>query len=390
MPAALITVVLAIVVVTVFDLAAAGVDIVGEVETGLPPIGLPGAPLEAIVALIPGALAIVLVGYAESLGGARAAAEKTGEEIDPNQELLALGVANAGSGISSGFVVAGSLSRTSVVREAGGKSQLVSLINAGLVLLTLLILMPLFTNLPQATLGAIVIQAMTGALTPAYFGKLYRYSRLEFWYAAGAFLGELVLGILSGVLLGVLLSLLALIRGASHPGTAVVGKMSGSDNYRDVKWYPQAKTYPGLLIFRFDALIFFSNASFFNSEVQRNIDQADAPVRQVLIDGEAINRIDSTAVEHLVKLKANLDRQSIRLYIRRVESPRQGKDALERSGGEYRRGQFLRERRRRGPGLFGECEPGWGKRRAVTGFSTSLVKMKWAIQRDLLDCRHTR
>ena len=164
-----------------------------------------------------------------------------------------------------------------------GRTQLTALVNAALVILTLLFLMPFFQNLPQATLGAIVIFAMILMLDASYFRRLYRISRDEFWYASVAFLGELFLGTLPGVLLGVVLSLLVLIRRVTRPGTAVIGRMP-DETFRDVKRYPEAETIPGLLIFRFDSVLFFSNADYFTDEVQEYVALAEVPIQQVLVN----------------------------------------------------------------------------------------------------------
>lgn len=319
-PGALISVVLAILVVSIFDLTDYGVEVVGVIETSLPPLGLPDVTLGDLAALVPGALALVLVGYSKSLGMAKTAAETTREKIDTNQEMIALGIANASSGFSSGIAVGGSMSRTTTVINAGGRTQLASLVNAVLVILTLLFLMPFFQNLPQATLGAIVIFAMILMLDPSYFRRLYRISRDEFWYASAAFLGELFLGTLPGVLLGVALSVLVLIRRVTRPGTAVIGRMP-DETYRDVKRYPEAETVPGLLIFRFDSVLFFSNADYFTEEVQEYVALAEVPIQKVLVNAETINDLDTTGTDRLIKLNEELQRDGIQLAFAEVKDP---------------------------------------------------------------------
>ena len=321
LPAAFITVILAILATSIFDLTEYGVVVVGTVEAGLPPLGLPDVTLEQLLTLIPGALAIALVGYAQSYGMAKEAAETTGGELDNNQEMLAYGVSNAASGLSSGFVVGGSLSRTSTVIGSGGRTQLTSLVNAGLVILTLLFLMPLFQNLPNAALAAIVIQAMTNLLNPGYFRKLYRVSRTEFWYSLATFLGELFLGILPGVLIGVITSLLALIRRGTRPGTAIIGRMPDKETYRDITFYPEAETVPGLLIFRFDSALFFSNAEYFTHEIRRYVATAEVPVQQVLINAETMNDIDTTGADQLIVLQESLEKDGIVLAFAKVRDP---------------------------------------------------------------------
>ena len=320
-PGAFITVIIAVLAATLLGLGDAGVDLVGTVEAGLPPVGFPQVSLSDLAALVPGALAIVLVGYAESLAVAETSAETTGEKIDSNQELIAVGASNLGAGLSSGFIVAGSLSRGAVILGARGRSQVVGLINAGLTILTLLFLMPFFKNLPQATLAALVILAMFGMLDFSYFRDLRRTSRPEFRYAIAAFVGELVLGVLAGVLMGVILSLLALIRRATRPGTAVLGKMPGEEAYLDIHWHPEAQTYPGLLIYRFDAAMIFPNATYFASQMQREIAAAETPVREVLVDASTLNDMDTTAADVLVKLQADLSGRGIGLSFADLEHP---------------------------------------------------------------------
>lgn len=207
-PGALTAVILASLAVTILGFTGNNLELVGEIQTGLPSLKIPMISLAQLQSLVPGALAIVLLGYSESLGAAKAAAEKTGGEIDPNQELISHGPANLGSALSSGFIVVGSLSKTSVAMEAGAKTQVSSLVNGGLVVLTLLFLMPLFRNLPHATLAAIVIEAMLGLANFSYLKNLRRLSPLEFSVAMVAFFGVLFLGVLQGISLGVILSLL--------------------------------------------------------------------------------------------------------------------------------------------------------------------------------------
>jgi high affinity sulfate transporter 1 len=331
-PAPFIVVILAILATTIFDLTAYGVDVVGSVDTGMPPLGFPDVDLQDLVMLVPGALAVVLVGYSKAYGMAKTAAETTGGDIDPDQEMIAYGLSNAASGLSSGFVVGGSLSRTSTILGAGGRTQVSSLVNAGLVILTLVLLMPLFQNLPIATLSAVVIQAISGLVNPGYFRRLYRTSRPEFWYSVVTFLGELVLGTLPGLAVGVVMSLLVIIRRVTRPGTAVIGRMPDKETYRNVTFYSEAQTVAGLLIFRFDSALFFSNAEYFQTEVLRHIDEAEEPVQRVLVNGETLNDIDTTGVDQLIKLHGELERVGIELAFAEVRDP--VRDMMRRAGGE--------------------------------------------------------
>jgi high affinity sulfate transporter 1 len=312
-PSALITVVFAVLAVTFLGLTDSGVRVIGEVETGMVSLSLPTLDMEKVSRLLPGAFAIALLGYSVSLSVASIGARETGERLNPNQELISLGFSNLGSAISSGFVVSGSLSRGVVIRRAGGQTQIVSLVNAGLVILTLLFLLPLFYQLPQAALAAIVIQAMSGLLDFKYLHRLISIDRAEFAYAMIALFGVLVLGILQGVALGVLLALVVLIRRVSRPASTELGRIPGTDSFRDVEVHPQAEPVPGLLIFRFDAPIIFANVSYFSSEIRRHIDEAPSPVSEVLLPAQQINHLDSTGSAQLAALNDELQASGIRL-----------------------------------------------------------------------------
>ncbi len=330
-PAALTTIAISIVAVSALNLTTRGVDVVGTLSTGLPPMSLPDVSLIDYMAVIPGALAIVLLGYIETVGAAAGAASKEGGRIDPDQELVALGTANLGAGLSSGFVVAGSLSKTSVAMGTGGKTQISHVVSAILAVLTLLVLMPLFTNLPEATLAAIVIMAMVGLDQTAKLKKAMKFSRTEFVLGMVCFIGVLTAGVLQGVGLGVVLSLLVLIKKACRPGTAVLGRVPGERTYyRDVRRRPDAETMPGLLIFRFDARLIFFNCNFFASEVKRNIAKAREPVKTVLIDAEAMNDIDITGADCLITLNTELNRKDIVMFLTHVRDPL--RDKMHRMG----------------------------------------------------------
>ncbi len=319
LPSSLTIVIVAIPLVWAFDLGSQGVDIVGHVESGLPTIAMPKFSMVQLKSLIPGALAIVMLGYAETLGTAKAASEKSGDNIDPNQELISHGPANIGSAFSGGFVVVGSLSKTSVAMRAGGKTQMASLIHAGLILLTLIFLLPLFSNLPHAALAAIVIEAMLGLIDFNYLKKLWKQSHTELGVAMIAYLGVMSIGVLNGMGLGVLLALLLLIHRVSSPHNAVLGRLPGSRSFFDIKRMANLELTPGLLVFRFNAPLFFANANYFEKVLKSYISMAAEPVTQVLVDAEAITLLDSTAVEMLLKLQSHLNQKGIILTFARVD-----------------------------------------------------------------------
>ena len=244
-PAALVVAVAATIFVGVLGGDAAGISVVGELPSGLPHLALPHLDPKILWELAPGALAIVLVGYAEALGAANAAAMQGGGKIDPNQELVAHGPANILSGLLGGFLVVGSLSKTSVAMAAGGRTQLANVVAAIFCLLTLVLLTPLFRGMPRPALAAIVIVAMLHLSKPGYLRELLIRSRLEFGVAAIVIVAELTLGVLEGIAVGVILSLLLLIYRATHPHGAVLGQLLGEEAYRDVKRHPEALTFPG-------------------------------------------------------------------------------------------------------------------------------------------------
>ncbi len=321
LPAAMVTAILAILAVSLFDLNAHGVRLTGTLTTSLPPLHLPDVKISEYMQLVPGALVIALLGYVETLGAAEGASLKDDHDIDPNQELIALGACNIGSAISSGFVAVGSLSKTSVAMEAGAKSQLAYLVSGLLALFTLLFLMPLLQNLPHAALAAIVMEAMIGLDQTKTIRRVFNFSVLEGCVALIAFSGVLLFGVIEGIGLGVVLSIIMLLEQASHPGTAVIGRIPGLGTYRDVRRHPEAVTVPGLLIFRFDAELVFPSSRFFVRESLRQIKAAKTEVRVFLINAETINDIDVTGAMLLLRLQHKLKRKGIELWIAQMQDP---------------------------------------------------------------------
>ena len=227
LPGPLIALVLAIAAVAAFGLDAHGVAVVGETSGGFAEFGVPtGLGLDTWLSLVPGGLALVVLGFTQSVGAAKRAAEQTGGHTDPDQELRALGVANLGAGLSGGFTVGGALSKTAVAIGAGGKTQVGNLFAAVLGVLTILFLLPMFESLAFAALGAIVIVAMSGLSDVGYFKALWRIRKLEFAVAVAALAGVLAVGVLAGVVVGVLLSLVVLVE---H-----IGRRTGSQQQRIV------------------------------------------------------------------------------------------------------------------------------------------------------------
>ncbi len=327
-PSALSAVIVSISLVSMLDLAAGDLAVVGSVQAGLPELAMPSFTLEQLQLLIPGALAIVLLGFAETLGAAKAAAARSGGTIDPHQELLSHGPANIGSAMSGGFVVVGSLSKTSVSMEAGGKTQMASLIHAFLMVVTLLFLLPLFENLPHAVLAAIVIEAMLSLLDFGYLKKLWLQSRWELAVAMVAYLGVMGVGVLPGMGLGIALSMLLLIYRASKPYSTALAPDKDKKAFHDIKRQPDLDPIPGLLIFRFDSSLFFASARNFRNALESQLENSAIPVTRVLVDAEGINGIDSSSTDMLLELLDTLQVRNIDLAFARVHDAVKSKMAL--------------------------------------------------------------
>jgi high affinity sulfate transporter 1 len=327
-PAALIVAALATGAIALLGARAAGIDIVGALPSGLPHVTPPRIDPGLLSALLPGALSIVLVGYAEALGAADAAA--AGEVIEPDQELVAHGFANALSGLLGGFLVVGSLSKTSVAMGAGARTQLANLVAAALCFLTLVFLTPLFRDLPHPALAAIVIAAMLHLSKPSYLVRLARQAPWELGVASAVIAGELVVGVLAGIALGVLISLVLLIYRTSHPHGAELGKLPGEEAYRDIRLHPEAQTFPGLLIWNPAGDLFFASYGKFDRDLKAAIARDRPPVRRVLIDASVISFVDSSAREGLRALALTLKAEGVRLVFARVRDP--VRRFLERAG----------------------------------------------------------
>ena len=317
-PAALAVMVLSILASSFFDLESYGVHVVGYIPAGLPSFGLPsGITFSELIMLLPGAAGIVLVAFSESVAIARSYATSHGYEVYANQEMIGLGFANLGAGFSQGFVVDGSMSRSSAANQAGVKSQMSSIIFAAMMVITIIALTPLFKNLPEATLGAIVIHAVWHLIDLSKLKRLHKIRFDDFLAASVALLGVLVLGILQGLVIAVLLSLLQLLRRIKAPSTAVLGRVPNRDVFRNIENYAGAQTYSGLLILRFDGLLFFANAPNFREKVKLSV-KDDPTIKMVLVDFESVSDIDTTAIDMLEKLNDELAKINIDLRFSRM------------------------------------------------------------------------
>jgi high affinity sulfate transporter 1 len=316
-PAALVVLAAATILIGLLGGDATGVHVAGHIPSGLPHLTPPNLDATKLYELAPGALAIVLVGYAEALGAAKAAAMQSGGDIDPNQELIAHGPANVLSGLFGGFLVVGSLSKTSVATAAGAHSQVANLVAAIICLFTLIWLTPLFRNMPQPALAAIVIVAMLHLTKPRYLRDLFARSPWSFANAVVVIGAELTLGVLHGIALGVVLSLLTLIYRTSHPHGAVLGQLPGTEAYRNVQRHPEAITFPGLLILRIGGDLFFASIGHVSEALEASL-AARPNIKRVLLDFGPVNFTDVSASDELLRLIKALQSRGITFAFARV------------------------------------------------------------------------
>ena len=339
LPGSLIVVVAAILLSAAFDLQSKGVAIVGPVPAGLPSLAIPAVTFQDILSLLPAALALTILIYADEVLTAHVFAARHGQKIDANQEFVALGMANIGAGFLTGFPAALSASRTAVNDQMGGKTQWVGIIAAALTIIFLLFLTPLLAPLPTVALGAIIIIASIGLIDLPAFRFLRQVRSGEFWLAVVTALGVLTVGVLQGILVAVVLSLVNVIYHISRPHDALLDDVdaAGGTIYRGVADKETALTEPGLIVYRFDAPLVFANAAFFTERLEELIANAGAGLKCVILDAEAISDFDSTAAESLENLDADLERGGVELWIARANGPL--RDLLQATGLTVRIGE---------------------------------------------------
>jgi SulP family sulfate permease len=329
-PSALVVLILGILSTTWFGLEHHGVEVVGTIHAGMPTLTLPRIGEEDLGDVFMGAVGIVLVLVAEALAAGRTFAAKHNYSIVPNQELLAMGVANLTSGFFGGIIVGGGMSGTAANDSAGARTQLSTITASLSVGLTLAFLLPLFRNLPEAVLGAIVVHAVAHL---ADVGTLKYYAKLRtgsLWAALVALFGVLQMGILKGLIFAVGLTLIALMHKLSSPQDSVLGRLPGSGNFVDVARYSEAEQVPGLLIFRPNGVLFFANANRVHTRLRELIRTSGSSLRAVIINLEASPEIDVTCLEMLERLRSELRESEVQLCFARVADP--VRDLFKRSG----------------------------------------------------------
>jgi len=329
-PGVILAVGLGIAAVIVFDLTDRGVQVIGVLPRGLPSPGIPDVRLADLPLLFSGALGIALVTVADTTVLSQSLAARRGEVVDANQELVALGAANLAAGAFQGFPISSSASRTPVAIAAGARTQLTPLVGAATIALLLVAAPGALRNLPQPILGAVVITAAMGLVDPAAVRFLYRVRRSEFVLWLAAFVGVALLGVLLGILAAIVLSLGDFIRRAWRPHDAVLGREDELKGYHDLERHPAGRQVPGLLLYRFDAPLFFANAGEFRRRVRDLLATTTPRVRWVVVAAEPITDVDTSAAATLGELLAELRQRGVTLAFGELKGP--VKDRLRRYG----------------------------------------------------------
>ena len=324
---------------------APGSSVVGPLPVGLPPLSLPPLVPSDILAVAPAAFGIALVAATDTSILSRSFSSRRGEEVDQDRELLALGGANLATGLFTGMPVSSSASRTPVAEAAGAQTQMTSIVAAVAIGVGLVAAPGILADLPTATLAAVVIAAGLSLVDVASMVRLWRIGSSEFWLALASFLGVALIGVIEGVFLAVALSLLAFIRRSWWPHDAVLGRADGVKGYHDLTYYPEARQVPGLVLYRFDAPLFFANADVFRDRVRERIEAAASPVRWVIVAAEPITDVDITAAAMLDRLAEELAQAGHHPGIRRAEGPGPRPAAPLWGPGAGPRGQHLPDRR---------------------------------------------
>jgi high affinity sulfate transporter 1 len=330
-PGVLVSVVGATVLVGLLDLAARrDVPVVGVLPRGLPSFSVPDVAAADLGQLAVGAVGIALVSFADTSVLSRTFAVRHGDDVDPNQEIMALGAANVANGLFQGFPVSASSSRTPVAEQAGSRSQVTGLVGAGAIAVMLVAAPGLVRNLPQSALAAVVITAALGLFEVAGVRRLWRMRRREFVLSMVCFLGVAIFGVIEGIFIAIGLALATFIQRAWRPYDAVLGRVDGLKGYHDVSRYPDAKQVPGLLLYRWDAPLFFANADVFEERLLKAMAGAPSSIRRVVVTAEPMTDVDTSAADVLERLHRELAAAGVELAFAEMKSPVM--DQLERYG----------------------------------------------------------
>lgn len=330
-PAILIAVVGATIVVGTFDLAAsAHLSVLGSLPQGLPAFALPWINYADIVPVLVGGAAVALVSFADTSVLSRTYAARSGTHVDPNQEMVGLGAANLAAGFFQGFPISSSSSRTPVAEAAGAKTQMTGAVGALSVALLLVVAPNLLRHLPSSALAAVVIASAIGLIEVTALRRIYRIQRWEFWLSITCLVGVAVLGAIPGIGLAIVIAVIEFLWDGWRPHSAVLGRAEGIRGYHDITRYPDAHLIPGLVLFRWDAPLFFANAELFHARVLDAAAASPTPVRWLVITAEPVTSVDVTAADVVAELDETLRAAGIELCFAEMKDP--VKDQLKRFG----------------------------------------------------------
>jgi MFS superfamily sulfate permease-like transporter len=330
-PGILIAVIAATVVVAAFDLATrAGVSALGPLPPGLPLPRLPLVHVGDIVSILKGGLAVALVSFADTSVLSRTYAARLRTPVDPNQEMVGLGVANLAAAFFQGFPISSSSSRTPVAEVAGAKTQLTGVVGALAIALLLVLAPELLQHLPHTALAAVVIASAIGLFEVSDLRRIYHIQRWEFWLSMACFVGVAVLGAIPGIALAIVIAVIEFLWDGWRPHSAVLGRVDRVKGYHDIARYPEARLIPGLVLFRWDAPLFFANAELFHERVLDAVANSPTPVRWLVVTAEPVTSVDVTAADAVCELDDTLHAAGIELCFAEMKDP--VKDKLKRFG----------------------------------------------------------
>jgi MFS superfamily sulfate permease-like transporter len=328
-PGLLFAVVAATIVVGLLNLdATAGVKVLGPLPQGLPSFALPIINLAHLSQVIVGGCAVAMVAFADTSVLSRTYAARTRTPVDPNQEMIGLGAANLAAGLFQGFPISSSSSRTPVAEAAGSKTQFTGVVGAVVVALLLVCAPNLLKDLPSSALAAVVIAAAIGLFEIADLRRIFRIQQWEFWLSIVCFVGVAVFGVIPGIGIAIVIAVIEFLWDGWRPHFAVLGRVDGIRGYHDITRYPAARRVPGLVLFRWDAPLFFANAELFHQRILDAIAESPTPVRRIIVTAEPVTSIDVTSADMLAELEHSLTESGVELRFAEMKDP--VKDKLKR------------------------------------------------------------
>jgi high affinity sulfate transporter 1 len=321
-PVMLLVVAAATIIVGVLDLGAtAGVSVLGAVPAGLPSFAIPRISIGELSTIVIAGIQIALVSFADASILSRAYAAKTRTAVDPNQEMVGLGAANLAAGLFQGFPVSSSASRTPVAEASGARTQLTGVVGAVAVGVLLMFAPQLLRNLPNAVLAGIVISSAIGLFEITDLVRIFRMQRWEFWLSIVCLVAVATLGAIPGIALAIVIAVLEFLWDGWRPYSTVLGRVDGIRGYHDITRHPEARRVPGLVLFRWDAPLFFANAELFRARLQEAIAASPTPVRRVLVTAEPVTSIDVTSADMLAELLQSLRSAGVELQFAEMKDP---------------------------------------------------------------------